>query len=74
MLKNEDYFACFNAHMDECKSPRIAWVRTEKEFFKLYGMKRFLSLKALRDHYYRIYRRGKCRRIVLHIVEEIKMK
>lgn len=73
MIKNEDYFAVYEQHFAECKSARIAWVRTEREFFKLYGMKRFLTHLSL-TKYRRMQKSKPCRRVVLHIVDEIQMK
>ena len=75
MIKNEEYFPVYDRHLADCNQPRIAWIRTEKDFFRMYGgVRRFMTHKAMLDARRLWIKKGRCQRIVLHVMDEFTLK
>lgn len=74
MIKPVDYFNRYSQYLGTGISPNKAFLCTEREFYKLHGMRRFKSFNAFRRSYwlYRLGRHG--RLVVLHIVDDFEIK
>ena len=74
MLKPADYFNRYGEHLGTGMSPGKAFLSTEKEFFRVYGVRRFKNYNAFRRSYW-LYRLGKHNKmVILHIVEDFNTK
>lgn len=69
MLAPAEYFAKYGEHLSESETPYEAWLKTERDFYKLYALRRFVTYSAFREAH-RLFRAGQeTHRITLHVVE-----
>lgn len=73
MLKPSEYFERYGEHMGtKCGSVK-AFEQTEREFFKMYGLRRFKNYHVFRRAHW-LYRMGKHNRMVIcHIVDDFDL-
>ena len=73
MLKPNEYFERYGRHLSDGLTGFEAWDVTERDFFRLYEMRRYLTYASFMDAH-SLYRSGhRIKRVVLHIMEEIKI-
>ena len=73
MLTPNDYFARYGEHLAAGHKAYSAWLETERDFYRMYGMRRFVSYATFRDAH-SDHRRGReVQRIVLHVCQVWKV-
>ncbi len=74
MVLNKDYFARYGEHVASGCSSKLAWEKTEKELFKMYGCRKYRTFGAFKTCFGYFRRRNKeMRKIVLHIVDNFEI-
>lgn len=69
MLEPKEYFRRYGEHLADGLKAESAWLETERDFYRLYGLRRFLTYASFRDAH-ALHRKGHViRRIVLHVCE-----
>lgn len=69
MLNQSEYFERYGQHLAEGLKSESAWLETERDFFREYGFRRFLTFASFQDAHARHRRGVRIRRIILHVCE-----
>lgn len=73
MIKPEDYFTRYYEHRaNEC-TPLHSWKKTEMDFHRLYGMRRFRNYASFKNALSKFRRGGKITEIKLFVTEKFEL-
>lgn len=67
MLQPSEYFARYGKHLEEGVKAESAWIATEREFYILYGFRRFRTFASFQDAHAAFRAGHRVTRIILHV-------